>query len=66
VSARVTGLQAALAAFAALLDCWRAQFSPHEYSVLLDLLARRLEHELERQERAPLDKPVDLLEREAV
>jgi hypothetical protein len=49
---RVTGTQAAVAAFVALLDAWRLQFSPREYAVLVDLLARRLDRELERDRRA--------------
>jgi hypothetical protein len=66
VSARVTGVQAALAAFVALLDAWRAQFSPHEYAVLLDLLARRLTHELAREELSALPELGDALDREPV
>lgn len=42
---RVTGLQAAQVALAAILTAWRGQLSPREYAVLLDLLARQLEHE---------------------
>lgn len=52
MSARVTGVQAALVAVVALLEVWREQFSPREYVVLLDLLARHLDDELERQRRA--------------
>jgi hypothetical protein len=43
----VTGVQAAQVAFAALLEAWRQQMSPREYEVLLDLMRRRLERELE-------------------
>lgn len=66
MSVRVTGVQAAFAALVALLDAWRTQFSPREYAVLLDLLARRLEHERER-EQPPLERELgDALDREAV
>jgi hypothetical protein len=66
VSARVTGLQAALAGFAGQLDRWRDQFGPREYAVLLDLLARRLERELERADRPPLRECTDTCAEEAV
>jgi hypothetical protein len=49
VSTRVTGLQATLVGFVALLEAWRQQLGPREFAVLLDLLVRRLQHELERQ-----------------
>jgi hypothetical protein len=49
VNGRVTGLQAALIGFVALLEAWREQLGPREYVVLLDLLARRVQQELERQ-----------------
>ncbi|MCL4291383.1 MAG: hypothetical protein KJ051_14085 [Thermoleophilia bacterium] len=45
---RVTGLQAAQVALAALLAAWQRQLSPQEYAVLLDLLARQLEQEQQR------------------
>jgi hypothetical protein len=48
----VTGLQFAVAAFAAFLRVAQELFSPREYVVLLDLLSRRLQHELERQRRS--------------
>jgi hypothetical protein len=66
VSARVTGVQAALAGFAGQLDRWREQFGPHEYAILLDLLRRRLERELERAEPPPLRECAGAREREAV
>lgn len=66
MTARVTGLQAALAGFVALLDAWRAQFSPEEFAVLLDLLARRLEYDLHREERPPLRGLANVYDREAV
>jgi hypothetical protein len=52
VTGRVTGLQFAVAAFAAFLRVAQELFSPREYVVLLDLLSRRLQHELERQRRS--------------
>jgi len=61
VRPHVTGIQAATVAHAALLDTWRAQFSPEEYAVLLDLFARQLENE---RERAPHDL-TEALRREA-
>ncbi len=66
MTARVTGVQAALAGFAGQLDRWREQFGPREYAVLLDLLGRRLERELERAERPPLRECAGGREWEAV
>ncbi len=45
---RVTGLQAAQVALAALLAAWQWQLSPREYAALLDLAARIIEREQER------------------
>jgi hypothetical protein len=47
----VSGLQAALLGFVALLEAWQGQLSAREWVVLLDLLQRHLERELERQRR---------------
>lgn len=52
VSARVSGLQAAQLGVVAQLEAWRAQFSAREYAVLLDLIARIVAAELERNEAA--------------
>lgn len=49
---RLSGLQAAVAIFDAQLEALRAVCSPREFAVLLDLLRRRLDRELEREERA--------------
>jgi hypothetical protein len=47
-----TGLQTAHLGLVTLLERWRDQLSPREYTVLLDLVARWLELERERNERA--------------
>jgi hypothetical protein len=39
----LTGLQTAQLGLIRLLEAWRGQFSPREFSVLLDLLARWIE-----------------------
>jgi hypothetical protein len=41
----VSGLQTAQLGLVRLLEAWRWQFSPREYAVLLDLLARWIEAE---------------------
>jgi hypothetical protein len=41
----VSGLQTAQLGVVRLLEAWREQFSPREYAVLVDLLARWLEAE---------------------
>jgi hypothetical protein len=51
-SACLSGLQATLAIFDAELEALRAVCSPREFAVLLDLFRRRLDRELERDERA--------------
>jgi hypothetical protein len=65
VSARVTGVQAAFAAVSAQLEAWRQQMSPREYAVLLDLLARRLERELERNAEQPPVAEAERITRDA-
>jgi hypothetical protein len=47
---RVTGLQASHLGVIAALEAWRNQFSPREWAVLVDLLARWLEAERHRLE----------------
>ena len=47
-----TGLQTAHLGLVALLERWREQLAPREYTVLLDLVARWLEVERVRDERA--------------
>jgi hypothetical protein len=47
-----TGLQVSHLGLVALLERWRDQLSPREYTVLLDLVQRWLELERERNERA--------------
>jgi hypothetical protein len=48
----VTGVQAATQAVVALVAAWRVQFSPREYAVVLDLVARIADAELRRTEKA--------------
>lgn len=50
MSSRVTGTQAAQVAIAQLVHGWRAQLSPREYAVLVDLLFRFIEEEHRRLE----------------
>jgi hypothetical protein len=52
MSARVTGVQVAIASVAALLESWREVLGPREFVVVLDLVARLIARELEQQERA--------------
>jgi hypothetical protein len=47
-----TGLQVSHAGLVALLRTWQQQLGPREYATLLDLLARYLEVERQRNERA--------------
>lgn len=49
---RTTGLQTSHLGLAALVERWREQLSPREYTVLLELLARWIEVERVRNERA--------------
>ena len=49
---RTTGLQTAHAGIVAMLERWREQLSAREFAVLTDLVARWLEVERARSERA--------------
>jgi hypothetical protein len=49
---RTTGLQVAHGGLVALLRQWQGQLSPREYAVLVDLVARYLAVERERNARA--------------
>jgi hypothetical protein len=52
VSVSTTGLQVSHVGLVALIRQWQQQLSPREYAVLLDLLAKYLEVERARNERA--------------